>query len=169
MSDDSLRVFEIAASLFLGAELNHWFRELMNPLTIFAKVLSQKMITKQVAIAARFLRQAQEILRRGLQEYETWTGSEVEIGLEASFENEPAPHTDEVNDAQAAIWLCCSEYFISNLTAILAFCGSELSDISETEFNHAKETIREDYVNGELVNETSVNITVDARLTNMSM
>ena len=120
LSDESLRVFEVAASMFLSKELNYWFRELMNPVQIGATVLSQEMITKQVLIS----RLLQASLLRRLQEYETWTGSKLEIGLNATFDSEPAPSTDEVNEAQQWIWLNNADYFLGNLSAILSICGS---------------------------------------------
>jgi len=98
----------------------------------------------------------------------TWTGSLLDIGLQAEFESEPAPHTDDVNDAQGWIWLHNGHYFLSNLSAIIGICGSELADVEQVELEHAKETIREDYVNGQLVANYTTNRTVDSRLSDMT-
>jgi hypothetical protein len=122
LSDDSLGVIEVAAELFLEAELNNWFQTLNNPVELTATILGQKMITKQEGKHLRLLR-ARDI-SRSLIEYETLTGSEIGIGLEALFDSEPAPHTDEVNKAQAYAWTERAAFFLGNLTAILSICGS---------------------------------------------
>jgi hypothetical protein len=122
LGDDSLRVIEVAAELFLEAELNSWFRDLNNPVDLTTTVLGQKMITKEEEKRVRLLR-GQDV-SRSLIEYQTLTGSELGIGLEALFDYEPAPHTDEVNEAQAYAWTEKAHLFLGNLTAILSICGS---------------------------------------------
>jgi hypothetical protein len=123
LGDDSLRVIEVAAELFLEAELNFWFRETNNPVEIDANVFGQKLITKQKEISHRLLR-AQNVSRSLVVDYETLTGSEIGIGLEAMFAFEPAPHTDEVNAAQAYSWINNADSFLGNLSAILDICDS---------------------------------------------
>jgi hypothetical protein len=122
LGDDSLGVLKIATELFLEAELNTRFRDLNNPVNLTTTVLGQKMVTKQVEKGLRFLR-SQDV-SRSLIEYETETGSELGIGLEALFDHDPAPHTDEVNEAQAYAWTEKADLFLGNLTAILSICGS---------------------------------------------
>jgi hypothetical protein len=122
LGDDSLGVLKIASEIFLEAELNYWFLDLNNPVVLAATVLGQKLVTKQVEKGLRLLRARD--MSRSLVEYETLTGSELGIGLEALFDREPAPHTDEVNKAQAYAWTEKAHLFLGNLTAILSICGS---------------------------------------------
>jgi hypothetical protein len=122
LGDDSLEVIQVAAELFLEAELNLWFQELNNPVELTTTVIGQKMITKQEETGLRHLR-ARDV-SRSLTEYETLIGSEIGVGLEALFDHEPAPHTDEVNAAQAYAWTEKADLFLGNLTAILSICGS---------------------------------------------
>jgi hypothetical protein len=88
-----------------------------------ATIPGQIMITKQQEISHRFLR-AQNVSRSLVVEYETLIGSEVGVGLEAMFAFEPAPHTGDVNEAQAYSWLNNADQFIGNLLAILDICNS---------------------------------------------
>jgi hypothetical protein len=122
LGDDSLAVIKVAAELFLETELNYWFRDLNNPVILAATFLGQKLVTKQAEIGLRFLRARDA--SRSLIEYETLTGSDIGIGLEALFDSEPAPHTDEVNKAQAYAWTEKASLFLGNLTSILSICGS---------------------------------------------
>jgi hypothetical protein len=85
--------------------------------------MGQKMVTKQVEKGLRLLRGARDV-PRNLVEYETLTGSELGIGLEALFDHEPAPHIDEVNAAQAYAWTEKADLFLGNLTSILSICDS---------------------------------------------
>ena len=166
LGDSSLRLFEIAVGVFLTAELNQIFD---NPVQIYATIKSQTMVTKQVEVTERRLLEADSQPQlRHLQQYETGVGSELDIGLEANFANEPAPHTDEVNDAQQYIFINKADFLLSNITAIIGICDSELMDIAESEYETAKEVFREDYVNGELVNETFVNQTINEAFSDMS-
>jgi hypothetical protein len=122
LGDDALEVLKIATELFLEAEMNTRFRDINNPVNLTTTVLGQKMVTKQVEKGLRFLRG--QGVSRSLIEYETVTGSELGIGLEALFDHEPAPHIDEVNEAQAYAWTEKAHLFLGNLTAILSICGS---------------------------------------------
>jgi hypothetical protein len=122
LGDDSLAVIKVAAELFLDAEVNYWFRSLNNQVELTATVLGQQMVTKQKEVGLRRLRARDE--SRSLVEYETLTGSEIGVGLEALFDYEPAPHIDEVNKAQAYAWTEKADLFLGNLTAILSICGS---------------------------------------------
>jgi hypothetical protein len=122
LGDDSMRVIKIATELFLEKEMNTRFRDLNNPVNLTTTVLGQKMVTKQVEKGLRFLRG--QDASRSLIEYETVTGSELGIGLEAMFEHEPAPHIDEVNAVQAEAWTEKATLFLGNLTSILSICGS---------------------------------------------
>jgi hypothetical protein len=196
LGDDSLGVIKAAAGLFLEAELNYQFRDLNNPVTLTTTVLGQKMVTKQVEKGLRLLRGGRDV-SRSLIEYETVTGSELGIGLEALFEREPAPHVDEVNAAQAVAWTEKATLFLGNLTSILSICGSvslkfglgselkadlllllshinaifslqELADISEADLEYAKSLYKEDYENGQLTNTSLVNTTLAAGLANLT-
>ncbi len=118
----SLDLIQVAAALFLEADLNFLFRDLNNPINLTTSVHSQKMVTKQKEKGRRHLR-ARDV-SRSLIEYETLTGSEIGVGLEALFDHDPAPHTDEVNEAQAYAWTEKADLFLGNLTAILSICGS---------------------------------------------
>jgi hypothetical protein len=122
LGDDALEVLKVAAELFLEAELNFWFRDENNPVNLTTTVLGQKMVTKQVEEDLRFLRARD--MSRSLIAYQTVTGSELGIGLAALFDHDPAPHTDEVNEAQAYAWTEKADLFLGNLTAILSICGS---------------------------------------------
>jgi hypothetical protein len=95
LGDDALEVLKIATELFHQAEMNAKLRDTNNPVNSTTNVLGQKMITKEEEKRLRFLRGRD--VSRSLIEYHTLTGSEREIGLEALFDREPAPHTDEVN------------------------------------------------------------------------
>jgi hypothetical protein len=123
LGGDALEVLKIATELFLQAEMNTKLRDTNNPVNLTTTVLGQKMVTKQVEVRGlRFLR-AQNV-SRSLIEYETLTGTELEIGLVALFDHEPAPHIDEVNAVQADAWVENTDLFLGNLTAILSICDS---------------------------------------------
>jgi hypothetical protein len=122
LGDDALQVLKKATELFLEAEMNARFKALNNRVNLTTTVIGQKMVTKQVEKGRRFLRGRD--VSRSLIEYETVTGSELGIGLEALFDNEPAPHIDDVNAVQAEAWVEKADMFIGNLTTILSVCGS---------------------------------------------
>jgi hypothetical protein len=123
LGDDALEVLKIATELFLQAEMNTKLRDSNNPVKLTTTVLGQKKVTKEVEVRGlRFLR-AQDV-SRSLTEYETLTGTELEIGLEALFDHEPAPHIEEVNEVQADAWVEETDLFLGNLTAILSICDS---------------------------------------------
>jgi hypothetical protein len=123
LGDDALEVLKIATELFLQAEMNSKLRDTNNPVNLTTTVLSQKMVTKQVEVKGlRFLRGHD--VSRSLTEYENLTGTELEIGLVAEFDHEPAPHIDEVNAVQDDAWAESTDLFLGNLTAILSICDS---------------------------------------------
>jgi hypothetical protein len=193
LDDDSLGVIKTAAELFLEAELNTWFRDLNNTVDLATTIIGQKLVTKQEGKGLRLLRGGRDV-SRSLIEYETLTGSELEIGLEALFDHEPAPHIDEVNAAQAYAWIEKADFSwkldvnpfclwhckfkrglmfdskaelllqMSHINAI--FYSQELADISEDETEYAKSLYKEDYDNGLLTNTSFVNGTVAAGLAN---
>jgi hypothetical protein len=124
LGDASLGVIEVAAELFLEAEMNDHFKDLNNPVVgVAATILGQEKITKQKEKGLRLLRGAGKG-SRSLVEYETLTGSELGIGLEALFDHEPAPRIEEVNAAQAYAWTEKADLFLGNLTSILSICDS---------------------------------------------
>jgi hypothetical protein len=124
LGDASLGVIKVAAELFLEAEMNEQFKDLNNPVIgVAATILGQTLVTKQEEKVRRLLRGTRDV-SRSLVEYETLTGSEVGIGLEALFDHEPAPRIEEVNAAQAYAWTEKADLFLGNLTSILSICGS---------------------------------------------
>jgi hypothetical protein len=122
LGDDSLRVIEVAAALFLEAEMNSRFRDSNNPVKVYATILGQKMITRQEEERLRFLRARN--VSRSLTEHDTMTGTELGVGLEALFDHEPAPSTDACNEAQEYALVENADLFVGNLSAIISVCDS---------------------------------------------
>jgi hypothetical protein len=123
LGDGSLGVIQAAAGLFLEAEMNEQFKDSNNPVKLKSSVMGQKRITKEVVKSVRLLQGAGNVTRR-LVEYETLVGSELVIGVEATFDHEPAPRTDEVNDAQATAYVEKADTFVTALTTVISICDS---------------------------------------------
>lgn len=127
LDDESLRIFEAATNEFLAQEISAWFN---NTAHINATVLAQGQVQKNVTTGRRVLRNP--AVPRSLQGSETLTGSKLAMGIHVEFENDPAPHTDEVNEALQHIWIDEFNFFLKNLQAVYTMCKSESNDIFQT-------------------------------------
>ena len=175
LSEGSLRAIALVSERVLEMELNTAFAKLNNTVKITASVLGQKMISKEMPATERRnliadKKGPQPLLLRGYPRslQETATGSEVEIVLDAEFESEPAPTTEEVNEAQATVWTEAPDQFLNNLTTVMSVCDSELSGISETDLEYAKSIANDAYVSDVPVEPTQINQTVIDALANMT-
>jgi hypothetical protein len=129
LSEESLEVLRIATELFLEEQMNTAFKDLNNTVELTATIISQTAVTTE-GVEERLRRLRTRSGFRSLTE--NVTGSEVEIGLNATFANEPAPDTADVDAATEDAFIENSNVFVETLTNTSAASNSsELTNITE--------------------------------------
>jgi hypothetical protein len=120
LSDAELEAVKVSAEIFLEAEMNAVLVASNNTVDLTGTVLGQETVVIQVETRRRL--RTRDVSRRLI--LANVSGVEVDIGWEALFSNDNAPHIDDINAGLADAWIEKADNFLANLTAVVATCGS---------------------------------------------